>query len=269
MTIITPRGLPFAAKIAEYRQYATLLVFLTLRDIRLRYRNTLLGIGWAVVQPVLPMLIFTVVFSRGLHLKTGGIPYWLFVFAGLTPWLLLANAVNSASTSFVGNYSLLNKVYFPRGILPSAAVLAFVIDGVVAGTVLVGLCGWHGFEPQWKWLGIPAILAAAVFVAAVAGLGAASLLAMFRDMKTVIPFLVQVWMYTTPVFYPLDVLPQWVQRVAAFNPMTGVLETFRACLFDRPLNWALIMQSGAAALALTIAVSVLFHRFEADLAEQV
>jgi lipopolysaccharide transport system permease protein len=261
--------MPFAAKAAEYRKYATLLVFLTLRDVRLRYRHTSLGIVWAVVQPLLPMLIFAVIFSRALRLDTGGIPYPLFVFAGLAPWMFLANAVNAASTTFINNYNLLNKVYFPRGILPGAAVFAFVPDWLVAGIVLAGLCAWNGFGPHAKWLGLPAIVVAGVFVAAVVGLGAASLAALFRDMKTVVPFLVQLWMYATPVFYPIDVLPPKIQRLIGFNPMTGIVEAFRACLFNRPLNWTLMAESGAATLAVAIVVVTIFHAFEADLAEQV
>ncbi|MBZ5601721.1 MAG: ABC transporter permease [Acidobacteriia bacterium] len=268
MTVITPSGAPLASRIAEYRHCATLLVFLTLRDIRLRYRHTLLGILWAVAQPVLPMLIFAAVFSRTLRFETGA-PYFLFVFAGLAPWMFLANAVNSASTAFISNYNLLNKVYFPRAILPAAAVFAFVIDWLVAGAVLAGLCAWNGFAPQMEWLALPAIVPAGVFVAMVAGLGAASLSALFRDMKTVVPFLVQVWMYATPVFYPLDVLPAAIRRVIGFNPMTGVVEAFRACLFGRPLDWTLIAQSAVATVVLTIAVAMLFNALEADLAEQV
>jgi len=269
LTVITPRGTPFAAKVVEYRQSATLLVFLTLRDLRLRYRHTLLGILWAVVQPLLPMLILTTVFSHTLRRETGAIPYPLFVFAGLAPWMFVANAVNSASGSFINNHNLLNKVYFPRGILPAAAVLAFVVDWLVTTVVLIGLCAANGFGPRLSWLALPAVAAAGVFIAAIAGLGAASLAALFRDMKTVVPFLVQVWMYATPVFYPIDVLPRAVRPLIGFNPMTGIVETFRACLFHQPLNWTLIAQSAAAVLVLTVGVAVLFHALEADLAEQV
>jgi lipopolysaccharide transport system permease protein len=269
VTVITPKGTAFTAQVREYRRFGTLLFFLTLRDIRLRYRHTLLGVGWAVVQPVLPMLIFAAVFARAMRFETGGIPYTLFVFSGMAPWMFLANAVNAASGSFVSNFNLLNKVYFPRGILPCAAVFAFIADWLVAGAALAILCTAQGFGPQVKWLALPAIAAWGIFLASAAGLGAAALSALFRDMKTVVPFLVQVWMYATPVFYPMDVLPQPFRTMIGYNPMTGIVEAFRACLFNRPLDWAVVTQSGIAGIVLAAAAVILFHAFEDDLAEQV
>jgi len=269
LTVIDPTGVPLFRKIAEYRRYRTLFVFLALRDITLRYRQTLLGVLWAVLQPILPMAIFTVVFARVLRPTTGGIPYWLFVLAGLAPWTFFASAMNTAGTTFINNQGLLNKVYFPRAILPGAAVAACLLDWLVTGLCVLALVAWQGYRPTLQWLLLPVIVLLTTTLAMSVGLALASLMALYRDVKHVLPFLVQLWMFSTPIVYPISLLPQRLRWAVGLNPMAGVVEALRSCLFRTPPNWNLLTLSLLSTLVVGLAATLIFHRLEADLAEQV
>jgi lipopolysaccharide transport system permease protein len=255
--------------LAEYWQYRTLFVFLTTRDIKLRYRQTWRGVVWALVQPLLPMLIFAAIFARVLRPELPYGPYWLYVLAGLAPWNFFANAVNYASLTFVGNFNLLNKVYFPRAVLPFAAVSACLIDILVSGSVLIGVSWWQGYPPSWRLFLIPLVMLAGYAAAIAVGLAAASLTVLYRDLKPLISFLVQVWMYATPVLYPLTMIPGRWRWLAWLNPMTGVVEAFRHCLFGAAVDW---IRAGLSLLAIAlvgIAAVLVYGRLEADLAERV
>ena len=224
--------------------------------------------GWAILQPLLPMLIFAAVFSR-LNFETGGIPYPLFVFSGFAPWMFIGNSVAGASPTFVNNFEMINKIYFPRAVLPMAIVAALALDGAVAGLAVVGLSVWYGHGPLWSWLLLPVIGIVAVIVAMAAAIAAASLTAMLRDIKNAVPFLVQLWMYASPVLYPVRWLPAPLRRFAGFNPVTGILEAFRSSLFGSEPEWSLIGQSAIAVLVLIAIAGWVFHHLEADLAERV
>jgi lipopolysaccharide transport system permease protein len=267
-TIIDRHRGSLAQKIGEYRQFQTLFLFLTLRDVTLRYRQTVLGVVWAVLQPILPMAIFTVIFSRVLRPETGAIPYWLFALVGFGPWTFFANAINASGQTFSVNHGLLNKVYFPRAILPSAAVMACLVDWVVTGLLLLGLLFWNGYGPTARWLWLPVIGMITVLLAMAVGLALASLMAIYRDVKHLLPFLVQLWMYATPVVYPAKMLPHQVQSVVGLNPMAGVVEAFRCCLFGTIPDWSLMVWSGLSTVLIAVAATFLFHRLEADLAER-
>jgi homopolymeric O-antigen transport system permease protein len=269
LTVIDHSGAGLWRKITEYRHYQTLFVFLALRDITLRYRQTLLGVLWAVLQPLLPMAIFTVVFARVLRPATGGVPYWLFVLAGMAPWAFFANAINTSGATFANNHSLLNKVYFPRAILPGAAVAACLLDCVVMGVFLVGSACWRGYRPTFEWLLLPVIALITAALAMSVGLALASLMAIYRDVKHVLPFLVQLWMFATPIMYPVSLLPEWARPAIGLNPMAGVVEAFRSCLFGTVTDWKLLTLSGLSTLAIGLASAFFFHRLEADLAERV
>lgn len=262
------RGTSLLGSAAEYRHFGTLFLFLVLRDIRLRYRQTAFGLGWAVLQPLLPMAIFAVVFSR-LQFDTAGVPYPLFVLSGVAPWLFIANAITGAAPIFVNNFQMLNKVYFPRAILPAAAVSALLLDAVVAWFAVILLSFWYGYMPAWSWLLFPVVGLAGWILAAAAGLAAACLTALLRDIKNTIPFLIQVWAYASPVFYPLDLLPPAIRPFAGMNPVAGILAAFRACLFGTPPDWSLLGLSALSLLGLLAASIWLFHHVENDLAEHV
>lgn len=269
LTVIDQSGAPLMRKIAEYRRYRTLFVFLALRDITLRYRQTLLGIVWAVLQPLLPMVIFSAVFARVLRPATGGVPYWLFVLAGLAPWTFFANAINSSGPTFSGNHSLLNKVYFPRAILPGAAVAACLLDYFVMGVFLLGLASWSGYRPTVQWLLLPLIAFITAGIAMSVGLALASLMAIYRDVKHILPFLVQVWMFASPIMYPVSLVPRRLQPFVGLNPMAGVIEALRSCLFGTQPDWNLLLLSALSAVAIAGAAAFLFHYLESDLAERV
>jgi len=269
LTVIDHSGAPAMRKIAEYRRYRTLFVFLALRDITLRYRQTLLGIVWAVLQPLLPMVIFSAVFARVLRPSTGGVPYWLFVLAGMAPWTFFANAINTSGTTFSSNHGLLNKVYFPRAILPGAAVAACLLDYFVMGVFLLGLASWRGYRPTVEWLLLPVIAFVTAALAMSVGLALASMMAIYRDVKHVLPFLVQLWMFATPIMYPISLMPRQLQPFIGLNPMAGVVEALRSCLFGTPPDWNLLLLSGLSAAAMGCAAAFLFHHLESDLAERV
>lgn len=269
LTVIDQSGVPLVRKIAEYRRYRTLFIFLALRDITLRYRQTLLGVLWTVLQPLLPMVIFTAVFTRVLRPSTGGVPYWLFVLAGMAPWTFFANAINSSGATFASNHGLLNKVYFPRAILPGAAVAACLLDYAVMGVFLLGLASWWGYRPTVEWMLLPVIVFISTGLAMSVGLAVASLMAIYRDVKHVLPFVVQVWMFATPIMYPVNLLPQPVRPFIGLNPMAGLIEALRSCLFGTLPDWNLLLLSGLSTAAIGLAAVFLFDRMEADLAERV
>ncbi len=268
VTVIEQSGQSLGSSIAEYRNSGTLFLFLALRDIRLRYRQTMLGVGWAILQPLLPMLIFGAVFSR-LHFETGGIPYPLYVFSGFAPWIFIGNAVTGASPTFVNNFEMINKIYFPRAVLPMAVVAALTLDGAVAVGAVLALSVWYGFGPVWTWMLLPLVGMVELLVALAAGVAAASLTAVLRDIRNAVPFLVQLWMYASPVLYPVEWIPAPFRKLAGFNPVTGVLEAFRSCLFGTAPDWRLIAESGVSIVVLIAIAAGVFHRLEADLAERV
>lgn len=268
-TVIDPSDATLFRKIAEYRHYHTLFFFLAMRDVTLRYRQTALGVFWAVLQPLLPMAIFTVVFARTLRPSTGGIPYWLFVLTGMAPWSFFAAAINASSTAFATNHGLLNKVYFPRAILPTAAVAACVLDLVVSGILLLLLAPWWGFRPNAAWLLLPVVALIATGLTMSVGLALASLMALYRDFKYIVPFLVQLWMFSTPIMYPVSLLPKRVRGIIGLNPMAGVVEAMRSCLFGSPPDGKLLLLSGLSIVAIGCAAAFIFHCLEADLAERV
>jgi len=268
VTVIDPAGGSLWSVIAEYRNCGTLFWLLALRDIRLRHRQTAFGVGWAVLQPLLPMIIFGAVFSR-LHVDTGGIPYPLFVFSGFALWLFIGNSVTSASAVFVNNFEMINKIYFPRAVLPLAQTAALMLDGSVAVFATLALSWWYGFGPSWTWLLLPLPGFAAAVLAMSASVAAASLTAALRDIKNAVPSLVQMWMYASPVLYPIAWIPAPLRRIAGLNPVTGLLEAFRYCLFHTAPQWSLMAQSAAAIAVLLCAAAWVFRYLESDLAERV
>ena len=269
MTIIDGSGEATASKLAEYWHYRTLFLFLTLRDMRLRYRKTWRGVLWALIQPVLPMLILAAVFARAMRGEPHTGPYWLFVLTGFAPWNFFANAVSYASVTFTGNFNLLNKVYFPRAILPGAAVSACLVDLLVSTGVLIVLSWWQGHTPSLRLILLPLVLLAEFALAVAIGVASASFTVLYRDLKPVVPFMMQVWIYATAVFYPLTMIPESWRWIAWLNPMTGVLETFRYCLLGSRVDWSRAGLSGLAFCAAASGAVFLYSKVEQDLAERV
>jgi lipopolysaccharide transport system permease protein len=265
----TGSGISLLATLAEYGEYSALLRYLTLRDLRLRFQSPLLGIVWVTLMPLLPAAIFATIFARILQPSTGGVPYSLYALAGFVPWTFFSTSVSTASMTFVWNANLLNKVYFPRAVLPASAMLASSVE-LGAGLVLVcGYSVWRGYPPLLSWLWLPALAIYVAMIAFLVSLGLATANALNRNVKFAIPFLMQIWIYATPVVYPISIVSARTRLILGLNPLTGALEAFRAALLGTPLDHTLFLLSLASTAIFAVASVGLFRRFEALLAERV
>ncbi|HLH05693.1 MAG TPA: ABC transporter permease [Terriglobales bacterium] len=253
--------------LAEVWQYRELLYFLIWRDIKLRYKQTALGAAWAIIQPVLPMLIFTLFFGKLAHVPSDGIPYSLFAYAGLLPWTYFSNAVSNSSSSVVANSNLVTKVYFPRILIPISGVLAALLDFVVASSLLAGMMLWYHIPLRLSILLVPSILLLITLFAMGTGTLFAALNVRFRDIRFVLPFLIQFWMFATPVIYPAALVPGRWRWVLALNPMAGMLEAFRAAIFGMPQAWTMLIISGVVATALVLYGAYFFRSAERTFAD--
>ena len=247
--------------------YRELLYFLAWRDIKVRYKQTLMGVAWVIVQPLLMMLIFTLVFTRFARLDTGELPYPLFAYSGLLVWTFFSTAVSSGTTSLISNTSLVTKVYFPRAFIPAAAVAAGLVDLSVGSLLLVALAAYYRVHVTWGVLLLPAFVALAAAMALGTGMLASALTVKYRDLRHVIPFLLQVWMFASPVIYPAGVVPTGWRWLLAFNPMTGVLGGFRAALAGLPFAWPHVAVSAVSAAALLACAYYVFRRLEDTFAD--
>lgn len=261
-------GLSLKAWWREYREHATLLRYLAARDVRLRFRNLSLGLLWTILQPLLPALIFAVVFSRILQPATVGVPYSLFALAGLAPWSFFSSAVSSAGMTFAWNANLLNKVYFPRAILPVSSVLASSIELAVGCVLLAGYSVMCGYPPRWSWLLLPVAACAIMLLACFVSLGLATLNALHREVKFAVPFAMQLWMYASPVVYPASLIPGRYRWLLGFNPLTWALETFRWAFFGSVPDTTLFWMSVASSLAVAAIAVGLFRAYEGSVPER-
>jgi lipopolysaccharide transport system permease protein len=263
------RGISLWNTLAEYGEYSALLRYLTLRDLRLRFQNPWLGVVWVTLVPLLPAAIFATIFARILQPSTGGVPYSLFALAGFVPWTFFSTSVSTASMTFVWNANLLNKVYFPRGVLPASAMLA---SSAELGAGLVLLCGyaiWRGYPPLVSWLWLPLLAFYVAVIAFFVSLGLATANALNRNVKFAIPFLMQIWIYATPVVYPISIVTARTRMILGLNPLTGALDAFRAALLGAPMNRTLFLLSLASTAVFAAVATWVFRRYEALLAERV
>ncbi len=251
----------------EVAVYRELLGFLIWRDIKIRYRQTLLGGLWAVLQPLIAMLIFTFVFNRLAGVKSDGPPYPLFAFAGLTPWMFFSNSVSQSSNSLVGNQQLVSKVYFPRIFIPLGAVGALLLD-LVFSLALLGVLMLHYHWPlTLTVLELPVFILGAVLFASGAGLILSALNVSFRDIKYAVPFLIQMGIFVTPVIYPIRYVPGRWQLVMGLNPMAGVVIGFRHALLGSAAPWSLMGTSLAVSVVFFVAGLYIFRRMESRFAD--
>lgn len=260
---------PVRLLLAECLEFSSLTKYLALRDFRLRYRHASLGALWVVLQPLLPMLVFTGVFGRVLKPSTSGVPYSLFALAGLVPWSFFSASVSRSSLVFVSSGNLLTKVYFPRVILPASSILGNLLDLGVGCVLVVGYSIWHGYFPTWRWLFLPAAVLETVLVAFFVSLALATLNSLLRDVKHAMQFLMQLWMYASPVAYSSSLVPERYRWLAGWNPMTSVLDGFRWSLFGTRPDFRLDGTSVAATVIIGAAALWLFHRFQESLAERI
>ncbi|MBA4400194.1 MAG: phosphate ABC transporter permease, partial [Anaerolinea sp.] len=238
-----PRGWQ-AINLRDLWLYRELVYFLTWRDIKVRYKQAVLGIGWAIIQPIVTMVVFTFIFNQFLDVKPdAGIPddwYPIFAFAGLLPWQFFQGALQRASTSLVSNSNLLTKVYFPRLIIPSSAVAAGLVDFGFSFLIMIGLMIYFGVPFTLQMLWLPLFLMVALLTALAVGLWLSALNVQYRDVQHMVPFLLTIWMYVSPVVYPIDVInvSGFWKAVYALNPMVGVIQGFRWVLFGtNPPGW--------------------------------
>ena len=257
---------------SEIWSHRELLYFLTWRDIKVRYKQTLLGVTWVIIQPVATMLIFTLLFGRlaGLDQRTGGVPYPIFAFTGLLPWTFFATAVAASSNSLVGSAHLISKVYFPRLIIPAATIGAGLVDFGLSFAVFVAMMAYYGVGLTWGVLLLLPLVALVVVLALGVGLLLSALNVRYRDIRHALPFMIQIWMFASPVIYPLGMVPARWRWVLALNPMTGVIEGFRAALLGSgEVPWVALAISAAVALMLLICSLLAFRRLEKSFADEV
>ena len=262
--VIQPRSGWQPVCFKELWQYRAVLYIMAWRDIKLRYRQTVLGGVWAVLQPLLAMLIFTVLFSRIGHIQAGGPPYPVFAYAGLVPWTFFANAVTMASSSLLGNQALVSKVYFPRLFIPLGVICALLLDILVGLALALVLMAVYHCPLHWTLLTLPLFLVATVCAASGVSLLLAALNVRYRDVKYVVPFIVQMGMFVTPVIYPMSFVPAWTRPFLAFNPMTGAVMGFRYALFGGSMDMPLVIVSICTSVVILFAAVVIFRRMEVE-----
>ena len=265
---IEPSNSWVSLKLGELWQYRELLYFLIWRDIKVRYKQTALGAAWAIIQPLFSMLIFSLFFGRLAKMPSDGLPYPLFSLAALVPWTFFANGLNQSSNSLVASANLLKKVYFPRLVIPIATVLAGVVDLALSFVVLLALMAFYGITPTINLLWMPLFILLALVTSLAVGLWMSALNVKYRDVRYIVPFIIQVWMFSTPIVYPSSLLsPPW-RTIYGLNPMVGVVEGFRwALLGTNTAPGFMIGVSSAAALVILIGGAFYFRHMEKSFAD--
>jgi len=253
----------------EIWRYRELLYFLTWRDVKIRYKQTVLGAAWAVLQPVLTMVVFTIFFGNlaGLGQKTGGVPYPIYVYAALLLWTFFANAVANSGNSLVGNSNLITKVYFPRLIIPLSAVGAGLVDLVIASGVLLVLMAYYRIAPAAQLVFAPLFVLGTLLTATGVGMLLSALTVTYRDFRYVVPFVVQIWMFVSGVMYPPTIIPERWRWAFSLNPMGGLIEGFRASLLGRDVDWPNTAISLATAVIVFFAGAAYFRAVERRFAD--
>ncbi len=259
-----------ALNLRELWLYRELIFFMTWRDLKVRYKQTLLGASWAILQPFLTMVIFSIFFGNLAKVPSDGVPYPIFSYTALVPWILFSKALQDASRSLVANSHMITKVYFPRMILPLSSVMAGVVDFLIAFVVLLGMMVFFNIFPTANVWVLPLFLLLALVTAVGVGLWLSALNVLFRDINYILPFLTQFWMYLTPVAYPSSMIPAEWQVIYALNPMTGVVEGFRwALLGTGQPPGIMTLVSSITAVVLLISGMFYFKRMERLFADMV
>ena len=257
-------------KLDELWQYRELLYFLVWRDIKVRYKQTTLGATWAIIQPFFTMVVFSLFFGKLAKIPSDGIPYPIFSFTALVPWAFFSTGLSNASNSLVGSSQLITKVYFPRLIIPIATVLSGIVDFALAFLVLLGMMFYYGIYPTWTVLWLPLFLLLAFVISLGVGLWLSALNVQYRDVRYVVPFITQLWLFATPAAYPSSMLPQPWRTIFGLNPMVGVVEGFRwALLRTNNAPGPIIIVSSFAAIVIMISGAFYFRRTEKTFADLV
>jgi lipopolysaccharide transport system permease protein len=249
---IRPGSLPVSSNLREVWAHRELLYFLIWRDLKVRYKQTILGVAWVILQPLLMALVFAVFMGRLARVPSDGVPYAVFAYAGLLPWLFFSNSVASGSHSLVANNYVITKIYFPRLILPIAVVGVRLVDFLIAFSVLVGLMLYYGIHITLSILMLPVCVAQITLLALGISIWFSALNARYRDVGAVLPVLLQLWMFMSPIIYPVSLVPQSWRLLYALNPVSGIIEGFRASLFGLEFNWTSLIISAVITLSTLI-----------------
>lgn len=266
-TIIEPPKGTFVPDFGEIWRYRDLLTLLAWRDISARFRQSVVGYGWAVLRPLITSLIYTLVFSLFVRIETEA-PYVIFAFAGLIPWMYFSQALMSVTGSIVGGGAMLTKVYFPRLVLPLATVAVGLVEVALQLVVLAGLMAWYHYVPGVQIIALPIFILIAVLTALAFGVWLTALNVKYRDVGMAVPFAIQIWMYLCPIVYPITMVPEKYRMIYALNPLVGVIEGFRWCLLgSAPPNWTMMAVSLVAMLVTLFAGLVWFRKVESSFAD--
>jgi len=269
ITVIRPLKGWALLNLREIWSYRELLYFLTWRDVKIRYKQTVLGFAWAILQPFLMMVVFTLFFGNLLNVPSQDIPYPLFSYTALLPWTLFSQGITRSSVSLVGNISMVQKVYFPRLILPLSGILAPVIDFAIAFVILVGMMFFYGYAPTVRILMVIPLTLLVFLIASGVGLWLSAINVRYRDVQHAIPFLMQVWLFASPVVYSSSLVPQKYQAIYGLNPMAGVIEGFRWALLGTEPPSSLILISCIVVIVIFITGAYYFRNSEKTFADWV
>jgi len=247
--------------------YRELLYFLAWRDVMIRYKQTLLGAAWAVIQPVMTMVIFTLFFGKLAKVPSDGIPYPVFAYAGLLPWTFFSNAITASSNSLVGSANLISKVYFPRVMIPTAAICAGLVDYAISFVMLAGLMAWYRVPLTSDALLLVPLTLLTTLLALAVGMWMSGLNVKYRDIRHALPFVIQLWMFASPIIYPSSMVPEKWRWVLWLNPMAGLIEGYRAALFHRPEQWGSLGVATGIVVAMLTYAAYSFRHMEREFAD--
>jgi lipopolysaccharide transport system permease protein len=267
VTVIEPTRGWRSLDLKELWAYRELLFVLTARDVKVRYKQTVLGFTWAIIQPVMLMIVFSIFFGRLAQMPSDGIPYPIFVYAALLPWTFFANTTSASANSLVGSGHLISKVYFPRLIIPLSSVGAGLVDFAISAGVLLLLMAWYGMGWSFNLLAAPLLVAGVMLIALGVGTFLSALSITYRDFRYVIPFMIQFWMFATPIVYPASLVPEAWRWLLYFNPMAGLIDGFRSVFLGRPFDIVALALSLGVALALFLVGIAYFEKAERRFAD--
>jgi homopolymeric O-antigen transport system permease protein len=263
----TPPSVQF--ELSELWHHRELFYFLAWRDIKVRYKQTVLGVAWAVLQPLSTMLVFTLFFGKLAHVPSDGVAYPLFAYAGILPWTLFASGVAASATSLVGSPNLITKVYFPRMIIPGAAVLSGVADFLIASVGLGYLMLRYGGHLSWNVVALVPVVALILLLASGVGGWLSAINVKYRDVRYIVPFLMQLWMFTTPIIYSTTLIPPKWRFVMALNPMASFIDAFRSVCFGRALDWTGLATSTIVTAGVLLLAMRTFRNLEQSFADYI
>jgi len=269
IVVIRPIRVPFWRDFKEIFRYRELGFFLIWRDLKLRYKQTILGISWAVLQPFLQMVVLAIFFGRIVNLPSQGVPYPVFVYAGLLPWTFFANAVNACNYAVINNAGLIRKIYFPRLLIPISATGTGLVDFLLAFLLLIVIMLFYHLPLTFGIFGLLPLTILLVLTGLGVGALLSALAVVYRDVRHIVPFLVQLWFFITPVIYPATIISDRFQFLLNLNPMSGIITGFRAIILNQPPDYSALYQSGAIGLLFCLAGVLYFSRKARDFADVV